>query len=156
QVGLVRLPIDDAGLVVEAVESEPLMAALPKNHPLARRARVRVADLESEPMIVFPRGHSPSRYDVVTNACREARFAPRGVAGTNSIQTNLGLIAAGLGVSLVPASARNLQRAGVVYRPLAPPVPQLIMGLAYLRDEVSPMVSAFVQIVREVAARTRR
>ncbi len=156
QVGLVRLPIEDAGLVVEAVEREPLVAALPEGHRLARQARVRVADLETEPMIVFPRGSSPSRYDVIASACRQAGFAPRGLPGTNSIQTNLGLIAAGLGVSLVPASARNLHRVGVVYRPLAPPVPHVVMGVAYLRDEASPIVPAFVQVIREVTARSGR
>jgi DNA-binding transcriptional LysR family regulator len=69
---------------------------------------------------------------------------------TDSIQTNLGLVAAGLGVSLLPASIRKLQRAGVVYRPLAPPAPHVEMAVAYAREELSPTLGAFLRVLREV------
>jgi DNA-binding transcriptional LysR family regulator len=71
------------------------------------------------------------------------------------MQTNLALVSAGLGVSLMPASIRSLRRAGVVYRPLAPPVPQVEMAIAYRREEPSAIVTAFVQTVRDVVTRVR-
>ena len=156
QVGILRPPVDDAGLVVESIRSESLVVAMPERHPLARRARVRLADLHGDAMILFPRDSSPSRYDMLVDVCRYAGFAPRTLHGEYAVPTNLGLIAAGLGVTLLPASIRNLQRAGVVYRALMPPVPQLEMAVAYGRDERSPVLPTFLSVLRQVTVRTRR
>lgn len=154
QVGFVRLPTEETNLVVESIQREPLVAALPDGHRLARRARVRLAELASETMILFPRHTAPGYYDVFIGACRRAGFTPR-LLHPGSMQTNLGLVSAGLGVSLMPASIRNLRRAGVVYRPLAPPVPQVEMGMAYRCDESSAVLPAFLETVRDVVGRER-
>ena len=100
-------------------------------------------------MILFPRRSAPSNYDWLLSLCRRAGFTPRVLHETESLQTNVGLVAAGLGISLLPASIRNLKRVGVVYRPLAPPVPYVEMGAAYLREEVPEIVQAFVGVLRE-------
>jgi DNA-binding transcriptional LysR family regulator len=155
QVGFIRLPADEAALVIEPIQREPLVAALPETHRLAGRARVRLADLAGETMILFPRHDAPGYYDVFLDACRRAGFTPR-LLHPGSMQTNLGLVSAGLGVSLMPASIRNLRRAGVVYRPLAPPVPQVEMAMAYRRDESSAVLPAFLETVRETLGRARR
>jgi DNA-binding transcriptional LysR family regulator len=155
QVGFIRLPTDETNLVVETIHREPLVAALPEGHRLARRVRVRLADLASETMILFSRHTAPGYYDIFISACRRAGFMPR-LLHPGSMQTNLGLISAGLGVSLMPASIRNLRRAGVVYRPLAPPVPQVEMAIAYRRDEPSAVLPAFLQTVVDVLGRDRR
>jgi DNA-binding transcriptional LysR family regulator len=155
-VGFVFLPIDDEGLTVEPIQRQPLVAALPERHPLARHPRVRVADLQGEALISFSSRTSESRYDMVVSACQRAGFAPRLLHGTDRIQTNLALIAAGLGVTLLPASVRNLQRTGVVYRALKPPVPHVVMALAHVRGETSPIVTTFVQVVREVTGTRMR
>ena len=73
-----------------------------------------------------------------------------------TIQTIVGLVAAGLGVSLMPATIHNLRRAGVVYRPLTPPVPHAELALAYARDHGSPVLPAFIATVRDVARSKRR
>jgi DNA-binding transcriptional LysR family regulator len=151
QVGFVRLPVDDGGVAVETIQREPLIAALPMAHRLARRARVRLADLKSDGMILFPRRMAPSYYDLLVSVCRHAGFTPRVLHETESMQTNIGLVAAGLGFSLHPASIRTLQRAGVVYRPLVPPVPHIEMAVAYVRDGRSAALEAFLRVVRESA-----
>jgi DNA-binding transcriptional LysR family regulator len=156
-VGFVRGPIDETGLVVESIQREPMVAVLPEAHRLARRRRVRLADLATETMILFPRPTAPGYFDLIMGACRRAGFTPR-LLHPGSMQTNLGLVSAGLGVSLMPASIRNLQRTGVVHRPLAPPVPQVELAMVHPRDEPSAVVAAFLATVREVAqpASTRR
>jgi DNA-binding transcriptional LysR family regulator len=154
QVGFVRLPMEETNLVVESIQREALVAALPDGHRLARRARVRLAELASDTMILFPRHTAPGYYDVFISACRRAGFTPQ-LLHPGSMQTNLGLVSAGLGVSLLPASIRNLRRAGVVYRPLAPPVPQVEMGMAHRRDEPSAVLPAFLETVRDVVRRER-
>jgi len=150
QVGFLRLPVDEAGVVVERIQREPLVAVLPARHRLAQRARVRLSDLAGEPMVLFPRELAPGYYDLYVGACRQAGFTPRVAHEALGIQTNLGLVAAGLGFTLLPSAIRNLRRSGVVYRPLAPPTPQTDMALAYLREQSSPVLKAFCEIAREV------
>jgi len=152
QVGFVRLPVDESGLVVERIQREPLVAALSRGHRLARSARVRLADLAGDTMVLFTRDIAPGYYDVFIGACRRAGFTPR-VLHPGSMQTNLGLVSAGLGVALMPASIRNLRRAGVVYRPLAPPVPHVEMALAHGLDDRSTIVPTFLRVVRETLGR---
>ena len=152
-VNFVRLPVEgEDGLVVESIQREPLVAALPRAHRLAGLARVKLADLADDTMILFPRDVAPRYYDVYVGACRRAGFTPR-VLHPGSMQTNLGLVSAGLGVALMPASIRNLRRRGVVYRPLAPPVPWVEMAVAYRSDERSSVVRAFLDVVRGLGRR---
>jgi DNA-binding transcriptional LysR family regulator len=151
EVGLLRLPIDDTGLVVESIRREPLVAVLPARHPLARQARVKVAELRGDAMILFPRHVAPGYRELFDSVCRRAGFVPRVAHETESIQTNLGLVAGGLGVTLMPEPILNLRRAGVVYRPLAPPVPHVELAVAYPRDHRSAILPAFLQVLREVA-----
>jgi DNA-binding transcriptional LysR family regulator len=154
-VGFVRLPVDEAGLAVESIHREPLLVALPRGHRLARGVRVSLADLAAETLILFPRQIAPGYYDIFIEACRAAGFTPR-VLHPGSMQTNLALVSAGLGVTLMPASIRNLRRDGVVYRPLAPPVPHVEMAVAYRHDERSAVVPEFLGVVRDVVRRLRR
>ncbi len=155
QIGFLRLPVDTAGLVVEPIMREPLIVALPRAHRQARSARVRLTDLSEDTMILFRSDVAPEYHDVFLSACRRAGFTPK-VLHPGSMQANLGLVSAGLGVALLPASIRNLRRAGVVYRPLAPPVPVVEMAIAYRREERSAVLAAFLDVLREVVGRRKR
>jgi len=156
QIGFVRLPVESGGLVVETIQREPLLAVLPSGHRLARRTTVRLSELQNDPMIMFPRHTAPGYYDFLLAACRRAGFTPRVLHEPGSVQTNLGLVSARLGVTLMPASIRNLARAGVVYRPLAPPVPHVEMAIAYRPDERSAVLPAFLQVLHGVVRELRR
>jgi DNA-binding transcriptional LysR family regulator len=150
QVGFVRLPVRDESLVVEPISREPLVAVLPEHHRLAQRPSLRVADLQEDPMVLFPRRIAAAYHDQFVRLCRRSGFTPRVAHETTSLQTNLGLVAAGLGISVMPASIQNLRRTGVVYRPLDPPVPYVEMALAYPREHRSATLPAFLDVVREV------
>jgi DNA-binding transcriptional LysR family regulator len=104
---------------------------------------------------MFPRETAPGYYDLLLATCRRAGFTPRVFHEPGSIQTNLGLVSAGIGVTLMPASIRSLGRSGVVYRPLAPPVPHVEMGVAYRHGARSPVLLAFLQVLREATAGIR-
>jgi DNA-binding transcriptional LysR family regulator len=159
QIGFVRMPIEQSGLVVESIQREPLLAALPQRHRFARAERVRLGDLARDTMILFPRDIAPGYYDIYMGACRRAGFTPR-VLHPGSMQTNLALVSAGLGVTLMPASIRSLRRAGVVYRALAPPVPHVEMAVAYRPDHRSAVLPPFLDVLHRIArpgrARGRR
>lgn len=157
-VGLVRLPLaPQRGIVVERVQAEPLVAALPQRHRLARRRTVRLAELAGDTLLLFPRHVAPGYYDVLVGAFADVGHTPR-VFHPGALTTNLALVSAGLGITLLPASIRNLRRAGVIYRPLAPPAPDVELAVVHRQGERSPMVPAFVDLVRAAAqgVRSRR
>lgn len=86
---------------------------------------------------------------MVLRAYHEAGFIPSASHSANQIHTIVGLVAAGLGVSLVPEPVSRLPVAGVVYRRLADPVPALGLSLVWAREPADPIVEAFVQTVTD-------
>src|SRR5919112_544271 len=94
-VGLVTLPVAAEGLRVETVLEEPLVAALPDNHPLVHNAQVALEDLADDPFVFFPRWQAPGHHDLITGVCREAGYVPQVAVEANSSQGIVSLVAAG-------------------------------------------------------------
>lgn len=119
--GLFYLPFEDPALHVRAVAAESLVLAVPATHRLARRERVELAEVAEEPFILpAHHGSMPGLYAIVVQACERAGFSPRVVQrDVWLMQTIVGLVAGGLGVSVVPDSVRRLQRAGAAFLPLS-------------------------------------
>ena len=65
------------------------------------------------------------------------------------MQTIIGLVSAGMGMALVPQSVSNLKRPGVEYRALKDPSPLVETGLAWRRDNASPVLHAFLELMRK-------
>lgn len=116
--GFGRLPLEDPELVCEVITQEPLIAALPLKHPLIREKQISLSMLASEPLILYPARPRPSYADHVLQQFRVRGLSLTNVIDANEMQTAIGLVAAGLGVTLVPGSVRRLQRDDIVYRPL--------------------------------------
>jgi DNA-binding transcriptional LysR family regulator len=152
QIGFVRPPVVDPALTILTVKREPLVAALPKSHKLAGRAEIRVGDLASERWIMLPRNSGLGFYDLVLEVCRKAGFSPVVAQEATQIHTMTGLVAAGLGVALVPAAVQNLRRPGVVYRRLAGHTPAAELAAAYLKSGRPPVLDAFLAVLRKIAA----
>lgn len=113
--GLSILPSPAAGLTRRPVLREPLIAAVPASHALAGRRRTALRSLAAEPFIQFPRELAPGLYDLAIAACRKAGFTPHLAQEAIQMQTILGLVAAGLGVAVVPQCMSKLQRPDVRY-----------------------------------------
>jgi DNA-binding transcriptional LysR family regulator len=155
-VGFVALPIDDAGLATETVMRQPIMIALPHDHPLAKRQRVPLQALAGEPQIMFARSNGPRFFDAVLAACREAGFSMNIAHEVDNLYTACALVAAGLGVCLVPAGVQDSHStSSVVVRPVTPALPHIEthIALAYKPQSASDLVPLFVDIVREVVAK---
>jgi DNA-binding transcriptional LysR family regulator len=144
----VRLPLvdPDERIAVRELYAEPLIAALPVGHKAARHARVPLASLAAEPFIVFPRGVTPGFFDTVIAACREAGFSPRVVQEAAQFTSLVGLVAAGLGVALVPRGLDRLKLDGVVYRPVSGTRALAPVGLAMRRGDPAPAVQTFARM----------
>lgn len=124
-IGLMRRPgIMIAQLASETLLREPILAALPVGHQLAERDRVPLAALAGDAFIGTPRQLGIGFHDQIIGLCRLAGFSPRIVQEARQMQTVASLVAAGLGVALIPASLALMPRAGVAFRPIvveAPP-----------------------------------
>ena len=143
-VGLVRPPIDDDGdLRAQTVLRERTVAALPAGHALARLARVPLGRLAAEPLVLFPRDQAPGFHDLLIAALGSTGAAPRVVQYAPEMLTIIGLVAAGTGVSLVPASVSRLALDGVTYRPVSGAPRSELVAITRARDE-SALVRAFV------------
>jgi DNA-binding transcriptional LysR family regulator len=120
--GFIRRAVSErSGLEYHAVIEEPLLIALPRDHPVARRVAkqrkpsIRLAELAAEPFIFVRRPGAPGMYGDLVRACHKAGFAPNVVAEVSQMLTGITLVAAGIGVSAVPASMREIHSASVTY-----------------------------------------
>jgi DNA-binding transcriptional LysR family regulator len=154
--GFVTPPVDDPDLVFETVLHEPIVLALPGGHPLAMRSRVPLAALANESLILFSRAMGPGFFDAIASACRSAGFSLRARHEVENLHSAYGLVAAGLGVSFVPAALQADPPKGVLLRPLSPALPHIDceLALAYRRDLPCDLVRLFIDTVHD--ARTNR
>ncbi|GMA17188.1 LysR family transcriptional regulator [Deinococcus metallilatus] len=150
-VGLMLLPVRDPGLDSQPLWRQPLVAALPAGHPLARRRRLRIADLRDERFVFFPRHLRATYFDQVMRWCSGAGFTPNVVQEAIEIPTLLSLVAAGVGVFLPIQFFERLSLPGVVYRPLedAPLIDIVAVWRREEEEEGGPIVRAFLKVAQE-------
>ncbi len=141
-VALLRPPAG-RGLRSRTVWREPLVLALPEGHPLAGEAEVHARQLDGEPLVLFPRDSGPGYWDRVETLLRAADIALEPVAEADHVTTMLGLVALGVGLSIVPASARVLRLTGVRYVPLQPRT-ELPLAAVVNPETLTPAVDRFL------------
>lgn len=150
--GFVLSPVDEGVLEREHVLTIGLMAALPANHPLAAWQQVPMWELRDETLILFSSRLDPDSYDYVTSCCKEAGFNPytiqREDAQLYSGATTYRQVAAGTGIAIVAPPPDPLPKNSVlVFRPLVEPTPELELVVAWRRDNPSPNLAAFLELV---------
>ena len=133
------------GVRVHPLLDEPMRVVLPAAHPLASAGAVALAALAQEPFVLFPRSAGASLFDEVFSACQRAGFAPSIVQEATQLASVGNLVAAGCGVSVVPASIAHVRVPGIVYVPLEHvphegPAPVARLALATRLDEDSGVV----------------
>jgi DNA-binding transcriptional LysR family regulator len=148
EVGFCHPPLKDNRLALEYIWQEPLVVALPETHPLASETTLSVHALADESFILFPRHLGPGLYDQIVRFCEQANFSPKVMQEAIQMQTIIGLISAEMGIALVPASLQNLQRSGVVYKPLQTVTPQVETAIVWQIDNPSVVLREFLQVVR--------
>ena len=132
------------GFQLRLLSEEPMMVALPVSHPAAKDVTVDLVDLAADPLLLFPREVGPTLYDTIIRAFRAVDVEPQLGQGAPQIASVVNLVAAGLGVTLVPASMSQLAVAGVVYREIARIAPVAQIALATRRGETGAIVRNFV------------
>ncbi|MGH2890531.1 MAG: LysR substrate-binding domain-containing protein [Solirubrobacteraceae bacterium] len=143
-IALVRPPIEpDPALRVEVVLRERTIAVLPADHALAALRRVPLRRLAAEPLVLFPRAQAPGFHDLLIGRLAATGVSPRVVQYAPEMITIVGLVAAGIGVSPVPASVEHLGLDGVTYRPLTG-APDTELVAVTRAGEDTPLARAFV------------
>ncbi len=133
-----------------AVLSEPLILAAPAGLPeLAGHGPVALASLPPLPLIIFPRPIAPGLHDAILACFRAAGITPEIGQEAIQMQTIVSLVSAGMGLALVPQSVSKLMRPGVEYRSLQDSTPSVETGLAWRRDNDSPVLKGFLELLRK-------
>ncbi len=135
-----------AGFATWRALAEPLVMALPEQHPAAHRRSLRFEAVAGEPLVIFPRQIAPSLYDAVLSAYRAKGATPQIAQEAIQMQTIVNLVSGGMGVAWVPESVTRLQRPGVVYRAVAGLDLRCETSLAW-REPALPVVARFVEQV---------
>jgi DNA-binding transcriptional LysR family regulator len=151
--GLLIPPLPDkakAALDYLPVLNEPLILAAPADMPgLHGKRAIDLRSLPPLPLIIFPRPISPSLYDAILAVFRAAGLTPAIGQEAIQMQTIVSLVSAGMGIALVPESVSKLQRPGVEYRQLAQATPLVETGLAWRRDNTSPVLKGFLDLLKK-------
>jgi DNA-binding transcriptional LysR family regulator len=151
-IGLLRPQPAPAELEIQAVLEDPFLAAVPQTHPLAKRQSVRLKELAGEPMIMFPQRGSPLFHSRIMAMCERAGFTPKVVQQATQIHTVAGLVGAGIGLAIIPATVCNLHPRGVHFLEILDRPEPVHVALGWLRTkEDMPAVRSFRQVTLLVA-----
>jgi DNA-binding transcriptional LysR family regulator len=143
-VGIIRQAIADTRLSTRSLFKEPFMAALPVHHRLAGREKVSLPSLAEERFVIFSREEAPAIHGQLSRMCEVAGFSPRIAQEAYPMSTVVGLVAAGVGIALVPASMQRLQVQGVVYRHLSGTTAKTEFFLAWRSDNNARTLKNFL------------
>ncbi|MDC7789760.1 LysR family transcriptional regulator [Rhodoplanes sp. TEM] len=150
-IGLLRSLPDVPDIAFETVLREPFRLAVPADHAFAGRAAVALPELSGEPLVLFPRETSPLFHARITAAFERAAVTPVIVQEATQIHTVMGLVAAGIGLALVPSSAERLPRAGAVLIALTDPPEPADVSVAWRAASRPLLVTPFLEAAHAAA-----
>lgn len=148
----IRPPFEaDEVVAYTALLHEKMVVAIPKGHRLASRKATTLAVLSDEVFVFYHRDVRPGLTDVVIAACERSGFRPRLSQEAPQLTSTLNLVAAGLGVAIVPESLRHLRTNDIAYLRLTGDAPQAALGLASRADVRSAALGNFIAVALKIA-----
>lgn len=153
-VGFGRIRLEDPSVRRIVLREERMIVAFPAGHPLVEaKPLLSLRDLVDETLIVFPKAPRPSFADQVLAAFHDRALEPRQIYETRELQIALGLVAAGVGVTIVPKSVHGFKRDDVSYKDLDDPrlVSPIIMSMRMLdeSEDIRTMLSLIYALYAE-------
>jgi DNA-binding transcriptional LysR family regulator len=146
-VGFVRQVNDHATLDAQLISREPLLVAVPDNHPLARQPAIAVRDLDQQAFVMYAADEGRYFYDCIAGLFAMTGITPRYVYHLGQTHTVVSMVKAGLGVAIVPASAMQLHSDKLVFRPLKDAELHAELYMVSRRDNDNPALPAFKGLV---------
>jgi DNA-binding transcriptional LysR family regulator len=165
QLGFLRLPVSGpSGVVFRPLLEEEMLLVLPTGHPLLQAwhgdgmPAISLASLKDERFILVRRHGAPGMYSNLIDACKNAGFTPQIAVEVDRMLTNISLVAAGIGISAVPASMRGFHADSVVYCRIRDGGPGLSAPLTLVtrEDDMTPAVRHFLDMVEQVLTPAKR
>jgi DNA-binding transcriptional LysR family regulator len=154
-IGFLRLPLSNDQLNITAIHREEFVVILHKGHRLAKKKRLRLAELRDEPFVAYARRWAPGFFDSVMQMCAREGFSPTIVQETGEMYTAIALVAAGAGAAIVPQSVARAQSGNIVMKPLSKPAGYSEIALATRAGNHSTLIQAFVSVARRVCKTVR-
>ncbi|WP_408007390.1 LysR family transcriptional regulator [Pseudalkalibacillus sp. A8] len=149
QVGLLVPPIESPNLITETIREEKLVVCLPKNHLLAQgRTQIDARELAMENFIMPPKQEGHGYYDAIKNIFEDASFTPNIVQTAKEQHTMVSLVAAGIGIVIVPEYTQFIKLDDVVYLPFNKHYPK-ITAMTWHKENKQPVVNRFIRVVQE-------
>jgi len=149
----VRPPMPPVGLCSFRVMAEPMLVALPRNHPRARQTSVKLEQLSADPFIMYAPYEARYFHDLVVEILARGGLSPNHVQYLAQIHSILALVHAGVGVAIVPEAADNLQFRDVVLRPIALQKPTLAeLFMVWREQSTNPAIPILLEVARKTAA----
>jgi DNA-binding transcriptional LysR family regulator len=145
--GLVRPPIDKRDLDVVCVAREPLLLAVSTRHRFASGPAPTMKDLAREPFITFSPVEGRYFYELIERMFRKAGVSAKYVQYISQVHSILALVSAGIGIALVPETAKKLHFEGAVLRELASPAVYAQLFMVSLTENDNPALPAFRDLV---------
>lgn len=147
--GICRMPRGriDRHVALREICSDPLVAVVPSGSPFAGRARIDIADLRNERFVCLPQNSGTGLRQLFAGLCWDQGFSPIVVQEARELSTVIALVAAGLGVAIVPATMRCIQTAGVRYVDLGDASAHASLYLMHNEEEMSPLKTRFIAIL---------
>jgi DNA-binding transcriptional LysR family regulator len=151
--GLLRPPIARPEFLIRRVVAEPLLAAIPEQHPLASAETVSIGDFDDQPFVMYSPYESRYFHDLLVAQFARAQILPRYVQHLSQIHSILAMVRAGLGAAIVPAAAANFEIANVRLKPLDLPAKTSVeLFLVWRRDHENPLLPSLIEIAGRLAA----
>jgi len=149
-IGFIRSKQNNQILSSEVCSEESLRLVLHQDHPFASLSEIPLQLLIDEPFILFPRHMGSNFYDLIISYFWDHGVSLNVVQEAIQMHTIVNLVAAGMGVSVVPSSVESYKRPGVIYKKIQETTPKVNLYVGWKKDEKSAVVDHFLTVVREV------
>ncbi len=141
-----------SSLEVRPIVSDHLVLVLPASHRLTKLSRVPLHELADENFVLFPRRSSPSFFDQIIAACREAGFSPHIAYDVSSVVSQIAFVGCGVAIGMVPSRSMRFGGADVVFRPLQETINVISIAAAWNPRRRKELVPSLVAIAAEIGA----
>lgn len=146
--GFLHPPIDSRGLEIYPILSEEFLVVLPKQHCLSKKQSLSLPDLAPESFILHPRSEGPFLYDRFFELCRQAGFKPQIIKETDTHQTRICFVAAGIGITFIPAGLETSVSEDLVCRPIDNLPMKLEFAAAWRSLVTMPVLQKFLTVLK--------
>jgi DNA-binding transcriptional LysR family regulator len=151
-IALARFHDRVGSLEMRPIVTDHLVLVLPTNHRLTKLPRVPLSELSGESFVLFPRRTSPSYFDQITAACRDAGFSPHVLYEASSVVAQVGFVGCGVAVGMVPSRSMRFGGADVVFRPLVETINVISIAAAWNPERRKELVPELVEIAADIGA----